>query len=67
MIRRVVLSRRAEEQLERAYRWYAERSELSAAKWYNGFIDALDSLAHNPRRFGRATIGSKLSGGVELL
>ncbi len=54
MNRRVVLSRRAEEQLEKAYRWYAERSQRSAAKWYNGFIDALESLAVNPKHFGQA-------------
>jgi plasmid stabilization system protein ParE len=50
MIYQVVLNDRAEKQLEEAYVWYAERSPASAVKWYNGFLDTLESLRTNPAR-----------------
>lgn len=50
MIYQVVLNDRAEKQLEDAYLWYAEHSPASAVTWYNGFLDAIDSLRTNPAR-----------------
>jgi len=50
MIYQVVLNDRAEKQLEEAYLWYAERSPGNAVKWYNGSLDAIDSLRTNPAR-----------------
>jgi plasmid stabilization system protein ParE len=47
----VVLTDRAYEQLEAAYKWWADhRSQAQAAKWYNSFADAIASLANRPTR-----------------
>jgi plasmid stabilization system protein ParE len=54
MTYKIALSRKARKQLERAYQWYVKESPANADGWYNGFIDALNSLTSNPRRFGRA-------------
>ena len=50
----LVLTDRAGADLEEAYRWYAERSPERAARWYNGFLEALGTLATNPQRCGLA-------------
>jgi plasmid stabilization system protein ParE len=48
---RVVLTRRAERELEGAADWWAtHRSSSQAARWYAGFSDALASLSRNPER-----------------
>ena len=54
MIYKVILSERAEQQLEHAYQWYHDRSPQAAAKWYNGFIDAQNSLSEDPQLRGFA-------------
>lgn len=47
----LVLTQPAEEELLSAFRWWAEhRSVDQAARWYDGFVDALASLADNPER-----------------
>jgi plasmid stabilization system protein ParE len=46
----VVLTDRAARDLDEAYRWYAERAPQAAVDWYNGFLNALDSLSMNPER-----------------
>ncbi len=51
MSRRVILTNVAEDELDSAYRWYAEHAPESAERWYNGFIDQLQSLANDPERF----------------
>jgi plasmid stabilization system protein ParE len=50
----VVLGPRAEQQLQKAYEWYCARSPEGAVRWYNGFIDALESLAEGADRHGFA-------------
>jgi plasmid stabilization system protein ParE len=50
----VVVGPRAEQQLRDAYNWYHQRSPEAAAKWYNGFIDALNSLRLQADRHGFA-------------
>ena len=52
---RVVLSERAEEQLEDAYLWWSEnRSAEQAVRWYNSFLNKLETLGQNPERFSVA-------------
>ena len=56
MTYRVVLSNRAEEQLESCYQWWSTHHSLEQAiRWYNGFLDALESLRENPERCSLAT------------
>lgn len=47
MTHQVVLGDRAAKDLEDAYCWYA-------ARWYNGVLDALQTLASHPERCPRA-------------
>lgn len=35
---------------EEAHLWKLQRSAVSAAKWYNGLVDAIDSLSAYPER-----------------
>ena len=51
MSRRVILTAAAETELESAYCWYIEHAPEFAERWYNGFIDQLQSLANDPERF----------------
>jgi len=55
----IVLTDRAARDLDEAYRWYAERAPETAARWYNGFLSALDSLATNPQRCSLAAESRK--------
>ena len=48
----VVLTRRAERELEDATDWWAEhRSPDQAARWYAGFSEAIAALAEHPDRY----------------
>jgi plasmid stabilization system protein ParE len=51
---KVHLSAAADEEAEKHYRWYAKRAPLAAARWYNGLLDAIETLADNPERCGLA-------------
>lgn len=52
----VVISRRAESDLNQAYRWWANnRSKPQADRWYNGFLKKLFTLAVDPDRFPHAS------------
>ncbi len=60
MSHRVILNERAESQLEAAYLWWREqRSAEQATRWYNGFLDSLNSLRNDPDRCGLAREDSK--------
>jgi plasmid stabilization system protein ParE len=61
MTHQVILTDRAARDLEEAYRWYAEQGPESAVRWYNGFLDALNSLADSPERCPVAAETRKLS------
>ncbi len=50
MTYQVILTDRAARDLEEAYQWCAERAPETAVRWYNGFIEALESLGTNPER-----------------
>jgi plasmid stabilization system protein ParE len=40
--------------LEEAYRWIAERSPQWATRWFNGFVEAIESLKTMPERCEKA-------------
>jgi len=47
---RVIVQPPALEDLEEAYLWAAQRAPQTAARWYNRFRDALQTLRTNPQR-----------------
>ena len=48
----VIVDPRAYQQLEEAYKWWAEnRSAEQAARWYNGFSARIFALRDNPEQF----------------
>jgi plasmid stabilization system protein ParE len=57
----VVLTDRAARDLDEAYQWYAERVPETAVRWYNGFLDTLNSLADNPERCPLAVEARKIA------
>jgi plasmid stabilization system protein ParE len=40
----------AQDEMEGAYEWIAQRAPLTAVRWYNGLLKAIGSLADNPER-----------------
>ena len=40
----------AEIEVERLYGWIVERSPLHGPEWFNGLVDAIESLRNNPQR-----------------
>lgn len=40
--------------LDEAYQWIRERAPEAAARWFDGFVAALDSLTTSPERCGLA-------------
>ena len=63
----VALTDRAARDLEEAYGWYAERAPEAAVRWYNGFLQALASLANNPERCAIAPESRKTDTGIRQL
>lgn len=52
MTHEVIVTLRAQEQLEDSYQWWAEnRSREQANRWYNAFAHGLASLAESPMRW----------------
>jgi plasmid stabilization system protein ParE len=47
---RVVVQPSAQTEMEGAYEWIAGRAPSTAARWYNGLMGAIESLADNPAR-----------------
>jgi plasmid stabilization system protein ParE len=46
----VVVQPSAQAEMEAAYQWVAERAPLTAARWYNRLLKAIQSLADYPER-----------------
>jgi plasmid stabilization system protein ParE len=44
----VFLTDRALQDLDAAFEWYKANAPEVAGRWYNGFLDALQSLEENP-------------------
>ena len=50
MAYRVRLTPEAEADIEELYRWLIARTPLRGAEWFNGMMDAIESLASHPQR-----------------
>ena len=59
MTHRLVVTDRAFEQLDAGYVWYQRHAPRVAASWFNGWIDALDDLCHEPERYPLAHESAK--------
>lgn len=59
MTYRVVILRRAANDVQQIFDWLAERSPDGARSWYRAWNEALDGLEHRPDRFGLATEGPR--------
>ncbi len=46
----VIIEPPAEAELEEAYQWIARDAPQAAARWYNGLVEAIDSLKSLPER-----------------
>jgi plasmid stabilization system protein ParE len=57
---KIAITDRAASDLDEAYLWYVGHAPESAARWYNGFLNALNKLATNPERCPIAPEGKKL-------
>lgn len=51
---RLIIQPPALNDLDEAYQWIKERSPNAADRWFNGFVDAINSLDLNPERCGLA-------------
>lgn len=51
---RLIIQPPAFDDLDEAYQWIKERSPEAAARWFNGFVEALNSLTTAPERCGLA-------------
>jgi len=51
---RLIIQPPAFDDLDEAYQWIRERAPEAAARWFNGFVTALNSLTTSPERCGLA-------------
>ncbi len=54
MSHRVVVSQRAERELDEAAAWIAQHAPETSRRWFWGFVEAMNSLQDNPTRCGLA-------------
>ena len=50
MTYRVKLMPQAEADIERIYRWVVSETPLRGSEWFNGLVEAIGTLSHNPER-----------------
>ncbi|MBN2023869.1 MAG: type II toxin-antitoxin system RelE/ParE family toxin [Pirellulales bacterium] len=51
---RLIIQPPAFDDLDEAYQWIREQAPEAAARWFNGFVEALNSLITSPERCGLA-------------
>lgn len=51
---RLIIQPPAVHDLDEAYQWIRDRAPEAAARWFNGFVEALNSLTTFPDRCGLA-------------
>jgi plasmid stabilization system protein ParE len=64
---RLIIQPPALADLDEAYRWIAERSPANAARWFNGFLEALHRLEQFPERCGMAPEGEQIDREIRQL
>lgn len=51
---RLIIEPPAFDDLDESYQWIKQRSPEAAGRWFNGFVEALNSLTTAPERCGLA-------------
>lgn len=51
---RLIIQPSAFDDLDEAYQWIWHRAPEAAARWFNGFVEAFNSLTTSPERCGLA-------------
>lgn len=51
---RLIIQPPALDDLDEAYQWIREQAPEAAVRWFNGFVEALNTLTTFPDRCGRA-------------
>jgi plasmid stabilization system protein ParE len=59
MIYEVVIQPRALRDLEQSQAWAAKHAPMTARRWFNRFIDRLQTLSYHPQRCGLAAEAHK--------
>ncbi len=63
----VIIQPPAIDDLDEAYQWIHDQSPQNSAKWFNGFVDAIQSLEFNPQRCGLAAENDAVEAEVRQL
>lgn len=64
---RVELGPVAEDDAERAFRWFLEVNSLHAVEWYDGLVEIIESLSRYPERCARAPDDKRRRRGIRQL
>ena len=67
MAYRVKLTPRAKKDAEELYRWVVHRAPHQGPLWYNGLIDAIQTLSHHPQRCSLAPEARELRQSIRQL
>jgi plasmid stabilization system protein ParE len=67
MSHRVVVTQRAERELDEATAWIAQHASETSRRWFWGFVEALHSLQDNPARCGLARENSLVTQKIRQL
>ncbi len=67
MSHRVVVTKRAQRELDEATAWIAQHAPETSRRWFWGFIESLHSLQDNPTRCGLARENNVVSQEIRQL
>ena len=64
---RLIIQPPALDDLDEAYQWIREQAPEAAARWFNGFVEALNTLATFPDRCGLAPENDAVEAAIRQL